>query len=86
MRRGELEARLLMFVTLGLVAFGLVMVYSASSGSAAVQGTDPSYYLKRQVIYAVFGVALMALGGRFDYRRLRPLAGSIVLVSLVLLA
>ena len=86
MRRGELEARLLIFVTLGLVAFGLVMVYSASSGSAAVQGTDPSYYLKRQVIYAVFGVALMALGGRFDYRRLRPLAGSIVLVSLVLLA
>ena len=85
MKRGELEARLLIFVTLGLVAFGLVMVYSASSASAAVEGTDPSYYLKRQAIYAVLGVALMTVAGRFDYRRLRPLAGSIVLVSLVLL-
>ena len=85
MKRGELEARLLIFVTLGLVAFGLVMVYSASSASAAVNGTDPSYYLKRQATYAVAGIVLMALAGRFDYRKLRPLAGSIVLVSLGLL-
>ena len=31
-----------------LVAFGLVMVYSATSAAAAVGGNDPSYYLKRQ--------------------------------------
>src|SRR5205814_570871 len=35
-RKGELEGRLLTLVTLGLVAFGLVMVYSATSGSAAI--------------------------------------------------
>ena len=33
---GHLEFHLLVLVTLGLVAFGLVMVYSASSGRAAV--------------------------------------------------
>src|SRR5437763_454270 len=47
MRKGELESRLLVLVTLGLVAFGLVMVYSATSAAAALGGADPSAYLKR---------------------------------------
>jgi cell division protein FtsW (lipid II flippase) len=42
-KRGELEGRLLILVTLGLTAFGLVMVYSATSAAAAVGGKDPSY-------------------------------------------
>jgi cell division protein FtsW len=84
-KRGELEARLLVFVTLALVAFGLVMVYSATSAAAAVGGNDPGYYLKRQGVYAVLGVVLMALTARWDFRRLRPLAGTLVLVSLSLL-
>jgi cell division protein FtsW len=85
MRRGELEGRLLVLVTLALVAFGLVMVYSATSAAAAVDGTDPSYYLKRQGIYAAIGIALMVAAQRWDYRRLRPLAPMLVVVSLVLL-
>src|SRR3954471_3910308 len=85
MRRGELEARLLVLVTLALVAFGLVMVYSATSAAAAVGGADPSYYLKRQGIYAAIGIALMVVAQRWDYRRLRPMAPTLVLVSLVLL-
>ena len=36
---------LLVLVTLGLVAFGLVMVYSASSARAAISEGDPAYYL-----------------------------------------
>jgi len=84
-RRGEYEARLLVFVTLALVAFGLVMVYSATSAAAAVGGNDPSYYLKRQGVYAVLGLVLMGVAGRSDFRGLRPLAGSLVLVSLGLL-
>jgi cell division protein FtsW len=85
MRRGELEARLLVMVTLALVAFGLVMVYSATSAAAAVGGADPSYYLKRQAIYAAIGIALMVVVQRWDYRRLRPMAPTLVLVSLALL-
>jgi len=85
MKRGELEGRLLVLVTLALVAFGLVMVYSATSAAAAVDGSDPSYYLKRQGIYAAVGIALMVAAQRWDYRRLRPLAPMLVLVSLVLL-
>jgi len=85
MKRGELQGLLLVLVTLALVAFGLVMVYSATSAAAAVDGSDPSYYLKRQGIYAAVGIALMVAAQRWDYRRLRPLAPMLVLVSLVLL-
>jgi cell division protein FtsW len=86
MRRGELEARLLVLVTLALVAFGLVMVYSATSAAAAVGGNDPSYYLKRQGIYAVLGIGIMLVLRRGDYRRLRHTAPTLLVISMVMLA
>ena len=55
-RDGHFDQRLLAFVTLGLVAFGLVMVYSATSASAALGDGDPMSYLKRQAVYALIGV------------------------------
>jgi cell division protein FtsW len=85
MKRGELDSRLLILVTLALVAFGLVMVYSATSASATVGGSDPVYYLKRQVVYATLGIAAMIVLQRWDYRRLRFLSPVLVLVSLALL-
>ena len=85
MRRGELDSRLLILVTMALVAFGLVMVYSATSAAAAVGGKDPSYYLKRQGMYAALGIVLMVLAQRWDYRRLRLLAPLLVGGSLALL-
>ena len=83
MKRGELEGRLLVMITLGLTAFGLVMVYSATSAAAAVGGKDPSYYLKRQGIYAAFGIAMLVWASRTDYRRLKQLAPTLLVVSLV---
>ncbi len=44
MRRGHLESTLLVLVTLGLVAFGLVMVFSATSASATLGGGDAGFY------------------------------------------
>ena len=84
MRRG-LESSVLILVTMGLVAFGLVMVYSATSASAALANGDPAYYLKRQAIYAVLGVALMVVCSRIDYRALRALAPVLMVTSVVLL-
>jgi cell division protein FtsW len=80
--RGQLEQRLLVLVTLALVAFGLVMVYSATSAAAALGKGDPITFLKRQGIYAVFGVALLVAASRFDHRRLRLLAPPLVLAAL----
>src|SRR5438045_9689797 len=85
MRKGEVESRILILVTLALVAFGIVMVYSATSASAAVGGANPNYYLVRQVIYAALGITLMVLAQRWDFRRLRPMAPALVIASLFLL-
>jgi cell division protein FtsW len=83
-KKGQFESHLLVLVTLGLVAFGLVMVYSATSAPAALARTDPMSYLKKQGVYALFGVALMMAASRFDYRRLRLLAPTLVLTALAL--
>jgi len=83
-RRG-LESSVLILVTMGLVAFGLVMVYSATSASAALANGDPAYYLKRQAIYAVLGLVLMVVCSRIDYRALRALAPVLMVTSVLLL-
>jgi len=81
-KKGRLESHLLVLVTLALVAFGLVMVYSATSAPAALARTDPMSYLKKQGVYALIGVGLMMAASRFDYRRLRLLAPALVLIAL----
>ena len=81
----QLEYHLLVLVTLALVAFGLVMVYSASSARALLAANDPAYYLKRQALYAVIGLIALVLFSRFDYRRLQRAAGPLLLTSFFLL-
>ena len=83
--KGQLEARLLTLVTLGLVAFGLVMVYSATSAPAALGDGDPGYYLKKQGVYALAGLVLLVVASRTPFRTLRGLAPGLVLTSLGLL-
>ncbi|GIU79392.1 MAG: stage V sporulation protein E [Bryobacteraceae bacterium] len=62
----------LMSSTLALVAFGLVMVYSASAVSAEVYFGKPSWeFAARQLGAAVVGLALMLWLKASDFRRLR---------------
>jgi cell division protein FtsW len=82
LKKGQLDSHILVLVTLGLTAFGLVMVYSATSAPAALGGGDPVFYLKRESIYAAIGVVLLLVASRTDYRALRYLAPVLMLVSL----
>jgi cell division protein FtsW len=82
LKKGQLDSHILVLVTLGLTAFGLVMVYSATSAPAALGGGDPVFYLKRESIYAAIGVVLLILGSRMDYRALRLMAPPLMLASL----
>ena len=81
---GQLEQRLLVLVTLGLVAFGLVMVFSATSASAALGAGDPMSFLVKQGAYALAGLFLLVLASRFDYHRLRALAPILLVGALAL--
>ncbi|HUY70966.1 MAG TPA: FtsW/RodA/SpoVE family cell cycle protein, partial [Gaiellaceae bacterium] len=85
MRPGELESRILILVTFALVAFGIVCVYSATSAPAAVGGGNPNSSVERQGLYAAFGIVLLVILRRWNYRRLRALSPVLVLVSLGLL-
>ena len=81
--RGQLEQRLLILVTLGLVAFGLVMVFSATSASAALGAGDPMRFLVKQGLYAGAGLVLLAVFTRVDYHALRPLAPLLLAAAFV---
>ncbi|MGH9417894.1 MAG: putative lipid II flippase FtsW [Terriglobales bacterium] len=63
--------RTLFIVTLALVAFGLVMVFSASALMAAERFQSPYSFVGRQAVGAVLGVAALLGLLRFDYRRLK---------------
>ena len=54
-------------VTAVIVAFGLLMVYSASSVTALADFGDAAYYLKRQLLFAAVGVAVAAFLAWSDY-------------------
>jgi cell division protein FtsW len=77
------EWHVLTLVTLALTAFGIVMVYSATSASAVVGGANPMSYLERQGTYAVLGVAGMIVASRWKYTRLRSVAPTLVACALL---
>ena len=49
----------LLFIVLFLLSFGLVMLYSTSSYEAALEYGDSAYFLKRQLVFTLFGLVLM---------------------------
>jgi len=83
--RSQLEFHLLVLVTLGLVAFGLVMVYSASSARGLIASDDPAYYLKRQALYALVGLVALVFLSRTDFRKLRHAGGPMLAFAFFLL-
>jgi cell division protein FtsW len=85
LRKGAFDQQLLLLITLALVAFGLVMVFSATSGQATLGNGDASYYLRKQTLYALVGVVLLVLARRMSYRALPPLAPSLLAASFALL-
>jgi cell division protein FtsW len=71
-------------VVLNLI--GLLMVLSASAVDALYEYGSSWYQFQRQFLWLVLGAVVLVVTMRVDYRRWRPWAGRLVLVSLVLLA
>jgi cell division protein FtsW len=88
MYRGPIDVPLLA-VTLLLVSFGIVMVYSASAVFAARSHGSAQYYLMRQASFAIVGITGMTVASRIDYRIFRKLTypmlgGTVFLLMLVI--
>ena len=72
----SIEYSLLLTATLCLLAFGVVMVFSASSTTSLLgEPGDGAYYLKRTLVFGLLGLLLMrvlAIRGVAAVRRLTP--------------
>lgn len=79
-----LDMPLLIFI-LVLLAIGLVMLFSASYANSYYLQGNSYYYISRQAVFAVFGVAAMLVISTFDYHSFHKLAIVIFGVSLFLL-
>jgi cell division protein FtsW len=77
---------ILIFIVIALVVFGVIMVFSSSYYDALDKKGDAFYYLKKDIVWAVIGFALMTLASLFPYRAYSRIYPVILGISLVLLA
>lgn len=75
--------RVLAATVLCLVAFGLVMIYSASHVQALRQFGSGAYFLSRQVLFAGLGVAAMIAVSYVPFRLYRTLTYPILVLGLL---
>jgi cell division protein FtsW len=79
----------LLVAVLALLAVSVVMVYSSSSVVALTTYDDPTYFMKRQIIWAFVGLAFMVLAMFTDHRALsdqRAVIGLLVITLALLVA
>ena len=50
---------LMLLLVFGMIVFGLVMIYSASSYTAGLQYGNAFYYVKRQIFTVIIGTVMM---------------------------
>ncbi len=73
-------------IIVALIAFGVVMVYSASAVQATLHMHDPQYFLKKQAGYAVVALGAFFTLGAIDYHRLYKLTYPVLgIVGILLL-
>jgi cell division protein FtsW len=80
----QFEWNLIVLVTTALVLFGLVMVYSATSGSAVLGHANPQGYVEKQALFGLFGLVALFVLSRLDLQKLRALAPTLLLIAAVL--
>jgi len=76
----------LLLVTLILVTFGTVMIYSASSVIAEERFGNGYHFIKKQMFFVVLGLGAMAIFARIPYYHLRKVAYLSILLSVSLLS
>jgi cell division protein FtsW len=79
------EARALVLVTAALLAFGLVVVYSASVILATEHHLGSAYYFTRQLQGVLLGIIAFAVAAKMDAERWTRWAWPLMLVTLALM-
>src|SRR5215210_4300510 len=83
----SVEYSILYTATLCLLAAGAVMVYSASSAESLLDGSgDPSFYLKRYVMFGLVGLVLLHVLSRRGLGVVKRVTPLLLVASFVLTA
>jgi len=72
-------------VTVLLLSIGIIMVFSSSAIRAGVEHNDAFHFLKRQLIWALIGLAGMFSVMNIDYFRYKKWANVLLIINLLLL-
>jgi cell division protein FtsW len=81
-----IEYSLLLTATMCLLAFGVVMVFSASSSASLLGATgDGAYYLKRTLMFGVFGLVALRLLSSHSLATIRRLTPAFLVGAVMLL-
>lgn len=75
----------LLFTVLFLLGFGLMMIYSSSSYRANLDYGDSAYFLRKQLIAALLGIAAMIVVSRIPYHFWEKFVVPAYVVSAVLI-
>ena len=81
---GEVDYTFMLLVGV-LVAFGLIMLLSASTPTADVKFGRSYHFFLRQFVFVVLGAILMFGLSYIDYRKWKPYARKFMILCLVLL-
>lgn len=74
-----------LILVLSLVAFGLIMLFSASYAVAMYRRNTPYAYIRPQLLFAAVGIIAMYAASRVDYHIYHKLAWPMLGISVVLL-
>lgn len=76
----------MLLTVISLLAFGLLMLYSASwEYSVSIIGREPSYLLIRQVRFLILGTIVALIVFYFDYHRIKKFVIPMMLATLIML-
>ncbi|MGH7467296.1 MAG: putative lipid II flippase FtsW [Longimicrobiales bacterium] len=79
------EATALLLITIALLSFGVVSVYSASAVMAQNSGLADYHFVVRQLLGSALGLLGLVVMAQIDYRHLRFLAWPLLIAALVTL-
>jgi cell division protein FtsW len=82
---GSKADRWIVGATVVLVGLGIVMIYSASAIRAQERFGDPTFFLKKQVLWAALGLLAMVWAVTWDLKRFQRVTPILFLLSLLLL-
>jgi cell division protein FtsW len=77
--------QIIFFTAITLLLIGIVMVYSSSTIIAAENFHDPYFFLKKDILWVILGIACILFFMNFDYKLLRKYIYPLLFISFFLL-